>query len=512
MKHPPSKYQQAIYDFVTGKYELLDLPSYIDLLKPINLVVGAVAGSGKSTTLLELLALIPREHQVLFLAFNKSIIEELTEKVPKDFYNVQVKTLHSFGMSVINANVRKPIMDKEGRKYKDILDNELRYNGKGISFESPQQENDYRGRVLKLVDLGRMSLANSADELEMIATRYDIELTDGECNFAFDCMQRGKQMPELFDFTDMIWLPVALKMRAKKYKKVLIDECQDLSPCQQALMLMAVDPNGGSWIAVGDRAQAIYFFSGASSSSFDVLVNQPNTIELPLSVCYRCDLARKYVPGIEARPGAGEGLVDYESKLEYIRSGDMVMCRNTFPLIVLCMKFLAENKKAYLVGKDISKGLVNMIKPFEGKSFDAMNNHFVRELTKIKRKLMIHEGIDDLEAMEHQQYVMYQEKIDIIDLFCKDMRTIKDVIFRIESIFKEKKESGIQLCTIHKAKGLEADRAFIIHEELMPSKASMKNPETRKQEYNLIYVAYTRPRHEIHFVQDFNAYKNKKAA
>ena len=48
---------------------------------------------------------------------------------------------------------------------------------------------------------------------------------------------------------------------------VFIDECQDLNACQRSLMLKAVKPNGGRFIAVGDPAQAIYGFAGADSDS-----------------------------------------------------------------------------------------------------------------------------------------------------------------------------------------------------------------------------------------------------
>jgi DNA helicase-2/ATP-dependent DNA helicase PcrA len=69
MAFKPSKFQQKIYDFITdGKG---------------NAVVSAVAGSGKTTTLLNALKLIPTNKRVLFLAFNKSIAKELQERVPE---------------------------------------------------------------------------------------------------------------------------------------------------------------------------------------------------------------------------------------------------------------------------------------------------------------------------------------------------------------------------------------------------------------------------------------------
>ena len=63
MAFKPSIFQQDIYNFITDGTG--------------NAVVSAVAGSGKTTTLLHALELIPTNKTVLFLAFNKSIATEL---------------------------------------------------------------------------------------------------------------------------------------------------------------------------------------------------------------------------------------------------------------------------------------------------------------------------------------------------------------------------------------------------------------------------------------------------
>ena len=59
----PSKYQQAIYK----AFQLTNK----------NISISAVAGSGKTTVLLELLNFVPKDSTSLFLAFNNSIVDEL---------------------------------------------------------------------------------------------------------------------------------------------------------------------------------------------------------------------------------------------------------------------------------------------------------------------------------------------------------------------------------------------------------------------------------------------------
>ena len=93
-----SEYQKRILDFI--KYE------------NGNLLVDAKAGSGKTSTLV-LIAdeIIKQNKKCLFLAFNKSIVEELKTKIISD--SCQIKTLHSLGLSFLRSFLYK----KHGENY-----------------------------------------------------------------------------------------------------------------------------------------------------------------------------------------------------------------------------------------------------------------------------------------------------------------------------------------------------------------------------------------------------------
>ena len=77
----PSRYQTTIYKV------------FQKTKKDIN--ISAVAGSGKTTVLLELLNFIPNDASSLFLAFNNSIIDELKERNKRR--DVEIMTIHSCG-------------------------------------------------------------------------------------------------------------------------------------------------------------------------------------------------------------------------------------------------------------------------------------------------------------------------------------------------------------------------------------------------------------------------------
>jgi late competence protein required for DNA uptake (superfamily II DNA/RNA helicase) len=62
-----------------------------------HLVVEAVAGSGKTTTLVKCLDFISDKCKVLMSAFNTDIVTELKKKT-KDKDNVEVRTIHGLGL------------------------------------------------------------------------------------------------------------------------------------------------------------------------------------------------------------------------------------------------------------------------------------------------------------------------------------------------------------------------------------------------------------------------------
>ena len=71
-----------------------------------NIAINAVAGSGKTTTIVAACKrLNANERDVIFLAFNKLIVEELKSKL-KDY--AYVSTLHAFGFSILKRIYNHP--------------------------------------------------------------------------------------------------------------------------------------------------------------------------------------------------------------------------------------------------------------------------------------------------------------------------------------------------------------------------------------------------------------------
>lgn len=488
MAFQPSKYQKAVYTFITKCKG--------------NAVIDAVAGSGKSTTIVNALRIIDPSKKILFLAFNKSIVEELKIKIG-NLPNVDVKTLHSLGCKSVTRTFNSNI---EPEKYKAYI-NEKIANGSIVPTLNLQREelSDWKKNILSLIDLGRVNLCENTRQLEELAYKHDLVLVDNESEIAMRAIEWGVNNTDTIDYTDMIYLPNRLKLRLYWYDWVFIDECQDLNAAQRELFLKCIKPNGGRFVAVGDPRQAIYGFCGADVQSFDLLKHIPHTAKLPLSICYRCDadiiaLAKQLVPQIEARDNASSGEVKRDCTIEDVKDGDMVLCRVTSPLVSLCMSYIAHGVKAYVKGRDIGENLINLIKKTNCVRMEDCMQRLNREFGRIIGKVVAKTHCSEEEAKKSEVYNAYEDKINAIEIIGDGLEKCADVIQRIESIFRDDQKSGICLSTIHKSKGLESDRVFIVREDKMLLKHCMRVPWMAEQEYNLVYVAYTRAKHFLGFI------------
>jgi superfamily I DNA/RNA helicase len=488
-KFNPSPYQQKIFDFVKSN------PSS-------NLVINALAGSGKTTTLEKLLEHLPKV-STIFCAFNKSIVNEISEKLKtqqagRSYHDrLDVKTMHSFGYSAIRKKFGSVIVN-DNKVYEHIDKVFEKWN-------IPQEiQEGYKSRVRSLVNIAKLSLCKNTQELYERAEHYSIEIFNSEVEKAWEVLLETRKDTKVIDMTDMIYYPVLYKINVGKYKLVLVDECQDLNRCQQELMKMMID-SGGRFIAVGDPRQAIYGFAGADEESFKRLSEIPNTSILPLSVNYRCGKSilaavKHIVPEIQASEFADEGNVIENAVTNDLVDGDFVICRNVRPLVKLCLELLSTERKAFLKGKDIGKNLVNMLKKTKKENFEEAVKVLESELFMIMKKSMAL-GKTEEQAMSSGTYQTYLDKLGAIQTIGGNVYRTANVIAKIESMFDDEK-SGIALSTIHKAKGLESERVFILSPELMPSPWATRDWEIL-QEQNLEYVAITRAKKTLGFIRNY---------
>ena len=472
-----------------------------------NLAINAVAGSGKTTTIVECCKrLRMRKFDVKFLAFNNSIVKELSYKIGE---YADVSTLHSFGYSVLKKIAGK---DKKfninDRKYINIIrdDNMLSLNRDDKNYPKALGNADKLLRLcrINLIQQGDMDAINAiCDEHSIVPFANEVSVVN---SLLADCYTLDLNAKLEIDFTDMLVLPLSYPNEIPTYKVVFIDECQDLSAAQRALMLAAA--RRGRFVAVGDRRQAINGFAGADCQSFDKIAKLPNTKELPLSVNYRCGrniiaLAQEIVPEIQAHEGAIEGVVDSISKVELstFKANDMVLCRTAAPLVVLCLKLIRAGVTAVVKGRDIANGLIGLIEKSKAKTIKGFDTWADNEKEKLAREIAKKENMKIPEAKETGRFIAYCDRINCILAIGENVSNLEQVKAYIERIFNDDNiANAVTLSTCHKSKGLESDRVVILLPNKLPLTWKGQLDWEYEQEMNLKYVAITRAKKELVFV------------
>lgn len=503
----PSKYQQDIFDFIEHGVG--------------NLVIDASAGSAKTTTLIKSLELIPNDQKILFCAFNKDIVNELKKKIKKlnNITNVDIRTLHSLGYLMIQRNINTYNIGINENKYRQFVYNNINELTTTNPFKLGKKNGlKWVDNVCALINYIRYNLAESDKEIIELINKHDLELISDEVYAAKDALEWGKTFLDEVDYTDMVWLPYTLNMKplGLQYDYIFVDESQDVSIVQRELILRCKKLNT-RFIFAGDQNQAIYAFSSASPESFNYLKSLPNTISLPLPISYRCaknivEYAKKYSPSIECNNDGREGCVIFNESIENVQDGDMVLCRNNAPLMKVYNDFIRLGKKCYIRGKDIGLNLKRLV---ESTNQDLLNvdlsndGVFIRlydSLFETRDKMINQTGLDEATIMNTSIMVNKLDMIKALEVLSENVKTNKELIDKINSIFSDKKKNGISLSTVHKAKGLEANNVFIACNSLMPSKSATQKWEL-EQENNLMYVAYTRAKDKLCFL-DENEFKS----
>lgn len=466
-----------------------------------NALVRARAGTGKTTTILEAINHAP-ERRILLSAFNKKIAEELQERLTNP--NAEAKTLHGLGFGCILRN------------WSSVQMNNAR--GKRLAEQACGQGTPgaVTALVAKIAELSKQiaPFAKTPEEIVSVALRMDC-LPDVEWEeagwtverigaLALRAMGLAQKRDGTVDFSDMLYLPLAMGWVAPRYDLVCIDEAQDMNTAQIELALRSVSREGRI-VVVGDDRQAIYGFRGADSGSLDRLKVALKAQEFPLTVTYRCasqivGLAQDIVPDFEATPGAPEGTIRTipGSRLaQEVQPGDFVISRKNAPLVRTCLSILRTGKRAKVEGKDIGKSLLSLIRKFKADSIEGLlKSAGAWAEREIKRVQALAESKPEL--AEHRSAEI-DDTFETIRVLAEGMSTVGDLEKRIEALFEDGVggRGGVVVCsTIHRVKGLEADRAFILKGSLATGKRAQK-----VEELNCLYVAITRAKNELVWVE-----------
>lgn len=476
----PSTYQQAFYDAMSTTKG--------------NIALRATAGSGKSTTLKNSTPYLDPNSKTAAIVFGKRNADDL-ERVMPDW--VLSCTTHSLALS----NVRKvnKSIEVENNKVWHIL----RAMGKE-QYSDYSTIKDYGSEINKLIGLRKNTL--NAD-YTYLTSHYGVVL-NGESEKVYEIAERAFERSindmNVADFDDMLYWCAVGTVPCQKFDTLLNDEVQDENQAQITFILNSL-ADGGRVLSVGDPMQSIYGFRGAALDAFDQIVSQTQADVMPLSITYRLpashvEMVKQLFPeaGMVARENAPEGVignVPEAALVRMVKPGDMVLCRTNAPLIAPCFSLIRQGVKAMIAGRDIGKGLANHLDKCAKRCVDNR----LTAILAYMREYTVSEVQKFIAAEKDTQAASLNDQTETIVALSDGCESVDQLKGKIDSVFSDD-IAGVVFSSVHKSKGLESDNVYILKPEAMPSKWA-KQPWEMKQENNIRFVAYTRSKHGLYFVE-----------
>ena len=531
--HPPSTQQQAVYDWVrTGRG---------------NLILIAVAGAGKTTTLVEAVKLM--DGWIDVAAYNRDIADEIKAKIGY-LSNVQVNTFHGFGFKAWmrvapQCKMEGPI--KGGEKFppagyykidriQDIM-NGTEKNlacypaGPRLEYTLTQVYKPFVKALMSMTRQRALGLDHQPidnDLLLDIVDHFDLDekLADDEGKFMHPggrdgMISEGIMLTrealrisiaiarEVIDHDDMLYMPVYSNCRMFSVNWLLVDEAQDTNPIRRIFARRMM--NGASRsIWVGDPHQAIYGFTGADNDSLDIIEREFRCIRMPLTVSFRCpkkvvQLARTWVDHITSASDAPDGEVrsmQYERFMNGNMSADepldktsAILCRKNAPLIESAYALIRRGIPCYIEGRDIGSNLIQLVDKWKVPKLTTLTERLIQFRIREVGKLLNRKK----EAMAD----IVSDRVDTLLALIKGLppgSTPGDLRQRILTMFNDHngmRKPCLTLSSVHKSKGREWENVYILgRAAYMPSKFA-RQPWQVDQERNLMYVAVTRSKGQL---------------
>lgn len=471
----PTPEQSAIIDFAQSS--------------TANLIVEARAGAAKTTTLLMIASAITQP--ILFLAFNKKIADEATERLPA---HATARTINGLGHRAWGQQLNKRLFLNKKKNF-DLIRFHI---ADSFSADERQLLDENFSDLIRTVSFAKQcgyvpdAVAEQRRTARPLCT--DDEFFDERCEYILEPEERrlvrlvmrdsiDQALAGKIDFDDQIYMPTIFPCSFERFPVVMIDEAQDLSLINHAMLRKIAKRS--RLIAVGDPCQAIYGFRGAHQNSMDLLAEQFSMHRMYLTTSFRCpiavtSLAQQRAPDMTYPEWAQAGSVIHLTQWtpSDIRDTSTIICRNNAPLFRIALALIRAGRSPDLQGRDILRNIYNKMKKLGPAAI---------------RRAQLHTEIDqwyERELRRQRDAGLSADMRDAMRLFADEGETLAEALASIEALAM--RDGRIKLTTAHKAKGLEWSDVFILDQHLC-------NWE-RGQDNNIWYVAVTRSQLDLTFI------------
>ena len=406
--------------------------------------IEAVAGSGKTTTLIELMKKYS-EKKILYIAFNKSLVVDIGNKIEKEkLKNVSARTFDSLmrDLYILKKGVEPTTIDLKPQNIGHFIE---WFNGKNFKLKKY-----YTGYLAKFCnntefnDIREYCLKTFGVKKDLLEKIWELVLRDGL--ITFDTIRKFAFM--------FHWAKDVLD---KKYDMILIDEAQDFD---MVMLRILLDDTTIPKVFVGDPRQAIYQFRGCINA-FEHLPDK--TFRLEFYSTFRlgktaCSTLEKVFPGLQ-----------------------ILSKQNNYDTVI--DRFVSNNELEMFEGKPyvyLFRSWRNLLLRAQ-----ALKNCWIYQFDKqIVFIQQLHEKLQNANMTEDD----LNEFSDDLPKFLLSLSS-NDLMMLIENIKKnlvyDQSNAKCFLYTIHSYKGLEHD--FI----------RVSDDVDLKEESNLYYVALTRGKKQI---------------
>ena len=235
--------------------------------------------------------------------------------------------------------------------------------------------------------------------------------------------------------------------------------------------------------------------------------------------------------GIKSAPGAKEGKIYENTQLEDLPQGCMLLSRQASCLLAYYFYLVSLGRRCCIKGIDIMKNIESVLDPVRGEDVDGLTDFLLYRLFTERDSEF--EELRKEKGNKNLSYTSWINTYSCSTKFTSDLEIIMSVDEIVKSGLYSSVDSIIQalhvmfsdssyddricLSTIHKAKGLESE-VVCISKQNFPNPyfldiAKKRGPEAEKEfkrdEDNLMYVAVTRSKSELHFL-DFSRFVDQR--
>ncbi len=466
-----------------------------------NLKIHAVAGSGKTTTLVEYARKHGKKRRILYLAFNRSVkIEAQKRFAQAELSHVQVDTAHSLAWNrIVPEHGYKVRSNYKPHEIADLL--KIKHSNK-----DPVSSIALCSHIGKLISLFCNQAVSKVKDMDYSSYIDDLRaknfVTKHHDKIA-DCARKLLAMMNAADIavTHEFYLKKFQLSRPQLYYDIILfDEGQDASPVMLDIFLNQTD---SLKIIVGDIHQQIYSWRYAVNALKNV-----NFTDFSLTSSFRfpqyiADVAmsvlqwKKYLkdPLNLKITGLGKNIKRASSKI--------TLARTNLSLLRRAIEYTNSSRtkrKIYFEGN-----LSSYMYAAEGASLWDVLNLYQGKFHLIKDPLIKQmKTMDDLQ--EYAEVSNDSELSTLIEMVNEHGLQLPSYINKIKEMHVEDKDrdkADMIFSTVHRSKGLEYDSVnlendFISEKKLLrvAEKSEIPRQDLQKlnEEINLLYVAVTRSR------------------